>query len=105
MAMVTHIYAAIGRVADARRSLQELEEAGRKTQISPYLFMRAWMALDQRRACDYLEQACEDRDPRLAHAAVSPIYDDLRGHPRFDAVLRRMGLTLEPVDAMTVEQI
>ncbi|HWZ31116.1 MAG TPA: tetratricopeptide repeat protein [Bryobacteraceae bacterium] len=105
IALVTYIYAAIGRVADARRSLQELEEAGRKTQISPYLFMRAWMAMDPRRACDYLEQACEDRDPRLAHAAVSPIYDDLRGHPRFDAVLRRMGLTLEPVDAMTVEQI
>jgi len=57
------------------------------------------MTLDVDRSCEFLEQACEDRDPRLIHAGVSPIYDPLRGSSCFEAVLRRMGLAAEPVPA------
>ena len=96
LAVVTHVYASIGHTEAAFLTLRDLEEAARKNPVAPYLFMRAWMALDPDKACDYLAQALEDRDPRLVHAAVSPIYDCLRGHPRFESVLRTMGLSLVP---------
>ncbi len=97
LALQSHVFAFLGRMAEARAALAELEEVSRTTRTAPYLFMRAWMLLDPERACDYLEQACEERDPRLVHAGVSPIYDPLRGRPRFESVLRRMGLALESV--------
>ena len=92
LALEAHVFASVGRTAEARAAVAELETLARTTRIAAYLLMRAWTVLDADRACDYLEQACEERDPRLVHAAVSPIYDPLRGKLRFEAVLRRMDL-------------
>jgi DNA-binding winged helix-turn-helix (wHTH) protein/Tfp pilus assembly protein PilF len=39
-----------------------------------------------------LDLAIERRDPSLVHLAVAPQWDCLRGDPRFDVRLRRMGL-------------
>lgn len=99
LALKISVYAAVGRIAEARRMAAELETMARATRVAPYLLMRAWMMLDPDLACQYLERACEDRDPRLVHAGVSPIYDPLRGSPCFESVLRRMGLAAEPVPA------
>jgi tetratricopeptide (TPR) repeat protein len=92
LALRAHIYSSLGRIDEARAAIVELQEMSRTTRVAPYLFMRAWSVLDPERACDYLEKACEERDPRMVHAAVSPVFDCLRDRPRFDAVLRRMGL-------------
>jgi serine/threonine-protein kinase len=99
LAVAAHIYSATGRDADARRSIAALDRIAAKQRVSAYVFMRAWMAFDAHRACDYLERAFEERDPRLVHAAVSPVFDTLRGQPRFEAVVRRMGLLLEAISA------
>jgi tetratricopeptide (TPR) repeat protein len=98
-AIQASVYAGVGRIAEARRMAQELEEIANGTRISPYLMMRAWMSLDTDRAGAYLESACEDHDPRLIHAGFSPIYDPLRGTPGFESVLRRMGVAAEAVPA------
>jgi serine/threonine-protein kinase len=92
LALEAHVYGSLGRMDEARAALAQLDNMARTNRVAPYLFMRAWSALDADRACEYLEQACEERDPRLVHAAVSPVYDPLRGHPRFESVLRKMGL-------------
>ncbi|HLX44611.1 MAG TPA: tetratricopeptide repeat protein [Bryobacteraceae bacterium] len=101
LALATRIsvYGALGRIAEARRMLTDLEAMAQTTRVAPYLMMRAWMTLDVIRSCEFLEQACEDRDPRLIHAGASPIYDPLRGSSCFESVLRRMGLAAEPVPA------
>ena len=44
------------------------------------------------RAFDWLEKACEERNPLLAYANVMPYYDALRSDPRFAALLKRLGL-------------
>jgi TolB-like protein/Tfp pilus assembly protein PilF len=44
------------------------------------------------RALDWLERAYEARDPNLPSISDSPEVDPLRGHPRFQALLRRMKL-------------
>jgi len=41
-------------------------------------------------AFDCLDQAIADRDPALVHLAVSPVWDSLRGDPRFAHRLRSM---------------
>ena len=49
---------------------------------------------DRDRALDWLDKAYETRDPGLAYIG-RPHWDSLRGDPRFEALLRRVGL---PVD-------
>jgi len=53
---------------------------------------RACLSFDHEHAFAFLEKAMEERDPRLPHMGVSPIWDCLRDDPRFAAMLRRMGL-------------
>ena len=91
------MYTAVGRVEEAGRRVTVLEEMAGSQRVPPYVMMRAWMALDPDRACDYLELAYKERDPRLTHAAVSPVFDSLRASPRFEVVLRAMGLAAEIV--------
>ena len=91
------VYAAVGRTEDARAQVAVLETIASVERVSPYLLMRGWMALDQTRALDYLERAYHQRDPRLTHCTVSPVFDLLRGLPRFEAVIKQMGLAAEPV--------
>ncbi len=95
LAVAAHVYAGAGREAEAKRALSALERIASKQRVPAYVFMRAWMMFDPKHSCDYLEQAFEERDPRLVHVAVSPVFDPLRGQPRFEATIRRMGLALE----------
>jgi TolB-like protein len=44
-------------------------------------------------AFEALDVACLDRDPLLTHMAVDPRFGELRGDPRFAALLVRMGLS------------
>ncbi len=46
------------------------------------------------RAIDWLYKAYESRDPWLAYIGL-PLWDPLRGDPRFQALLRRIGLPLD----------
>ncbi len=43
-------------------------------------------------AFQWLEKAYEERSPLLAYAKIMPNYDKLRADPRFQALLRRLGL-------------
>jgi serine/threonine protein kinase len=44
-------------------------------------------------AMDWLEEACQAHDAFLCYAKVFPPYDPLRKQPRFEEMLRRMGVT------------
>jgi hypothetical protein len=45
------------------------------------------------RAFEHLERAIENHDPALVHLAIAPQWDSLRGDPRFNQCLERMGLS------------
>ena len=47
---------------------------------------------DRDQALFWLEQAVEQKVPWLVYAKVTPVYDNLRSDPRFDAFLKRLGL-------------
>jgi hypothetical protein len=40
----------------------------------------------------WLEQAFAERDPNMPFIGVNPIFDPLRAEPRFQALLKAMGL-------------
>lgn len=55
----------------------------------------AWVHLglhDLDRCLDGLEKAVEERDPQIIHFPVKPLNDSFRAHPRFQALVRQMGL-------------
>jgi len=83
-----------GGYQGALRAAAETLEAESKTRfVTPWqigtLYTRAG---DEERALDYLEKAYEAHDPNMPSLAVDPIFDYMRGDPRFQALLRKLGL-------------
>ncbi len=92
LALLAHAYNVSGSVAEAARLRQALDRYSLTCCASSYLLARAHLGFDNSRVFDLLEKALEERDPRLPHLNVSPIWDCLRDDPRFAALARRMGL-------------
>lgn len=80
-----------GPEADAL--LAGLEERAREAYVSPALLAQVHLGMsDRARALDRLEAAAEKRTADVVWLKVHPIYDRVRGHPRFRALLERLGL-------------
>jgi eukaryotic-like serine/threonine-protein kinase len=47
---------------------------------------------DRARALDLFEKAYADRDPNVPYLSCMPLFDSLRAEPRYQALLRQMGL-------------
>jgi serine/threonine-protein kinase len=41
---------------------------------------------------EWLERAGEERSPQLVFLSVEPVFDGLRGDPRFAALRKKLGL-------------
>jgi TolB-like protein/Tfp pilus assembly protein PilF len=92
LALLAHAYNVSGARAEGDRLRQALDRCCNTSCVSSYLLARAYLAFDHDRAFQFLEKACEEHDPRLAHINVSPIFDCLRPDPRFAALVKRIGL-------------
>jgi len=58
----------------------------------------AWLG-ETEGALTELEASCELRNPNLLYTAVDPAFRGLHAQPRFQAVLRKMGLGGQPTSA------
>ena len=92
LALLAHAYNVCGAKAEADRLRQALDRCCRTCCVSSYLLARAYLGFDNDRAFELLGQAFVERDPRLAHLNVSPIFDCLRPDPRFAALVKRLNL-------------
>lgn len=82
-----------GREVEAREIVDRLEAEAAEGYLSPYERAFAHVGLgDHDRALELLEEATETRDAELIWIAVEPAFDPLRSEPRFQAILREMGL-------------
>lgn len=80
-----------GDDAGARAELEKVSQGGLRTRADNRAY--ALLALgDTDPALALLEQAESERDPGILWLAVDPRTDALRSHPRFVALLERMGL-------------
>src|SRR5688572_29242051 len=84
-------YAAAGRQTEARKVLEQLEQAGAHSYVSPYHCAMIHLHLgDRERALELLLDAYTIKDAWLVWLGVEPQWDPLRGEPVFDQILRDM---------------
>jgi TolB-like protein/DNA-binding winged helix-turn-helix (wHTH) protein/Tfp pilus assembly protein PilF len=87
------VHARAGKDAEARSLLDELRDSARKRYVPPSWFGIIYMDLgDSARAFESLEKALDARDTYLMQLRVSPLFDTVRGDPRYQDLLRRMNL-------------
>ncbi len=90
-AELARAYALSGRPRQARELLGKLQRLSQQRYVAPTTFAVIFAALGETdRAFEWLERAWAARDFLLVLAGVEPMFDPLRGDPRFDALLARM---------------
>jgi len=84
-----------GHEAEARKVLNELLKLGETRYVSPAALVNVYIGLgDKDQAFVWLEKAYQERSNYLAFLKVFPIVDPLRSDPRFNDLIRRVGLPL-----------
>ena len=88
-------YARAGRTNDAQKvlvRLLDLQQQGvNATTVLDIAYVQHGLG-NEAQALDWLERAAEERVWRVNELNQWPIWDDLRPHPRAQAILRRMNL-------------
>jgi len=89
--MLGYAYGLAGRKVEARKVLAYLTEKSKKVFVAPAMIAVVHEGLGEYdRAMDLLEQAYEEHDTWLELLKVSFQFDQLRGNPRFESLLRKM---------------
>jgi len=91
--MQAYVHGRSGQQMQARQALDKLEQLNRRQPIDPAPILLAQLGMGHKEAAfAWLERAYAQRSTALPSLKVNPIYDPLRDDPRFDLVLRRIGL-------------
>ena len=81
-----------GKQAEASSLLEELLKRSTEHYVSPGNIALIYNGLGQREeTLAWLERGYERRDPKMVFLKVEPKWNNLRGDPRFQDLLRRVG--------------
>jgi TolB-like protein/DNA-binding winged helix-turn-helix (wHTH) protein len=87
------VYGRSGRADEAHRALAKLEQAPASLPGLPAILLVAYSGTGQKeRVLDVLEKAYSEHSNAVMQIKVDPIYDPIRANPRFQDLLRRIGL-------------
>lgn len=90
---LAYIYAVSGRSPEAQRILGRLLRISKQAPVAPGLVALIYVGLGNREeAFSWLERAYQQRSPMMAWLKVDPRFDSLRSDPRFQDLMRRVGL-------------
>jgi TolB-like protein/DNA-binding winged helix-turn-helix (wHTH) protein/Tfp pilus assembly protein PilF len=93
VAALGRAYAVSGQAEEAKKILDELKKISKRRYVSSYEIAVIYAGLgDKDKALEWLERAYEERASFLIFLKVDPRLDSLRPDPRFQDLLRRMGL-------------
>jgi TolB-like protein/DNA-binding winged helix-turn-helix (wHTH) protein len=93
LANVGHAYAKSGNRREALRILAQLSQLSKTRYVSPYSFALVYLGLaDREKAFEWLQRAVAERSQTVTTMKVDQVYDHLRDDPRFDSLLRQIGL-------------
>jgi tetratricopeptide (TPR) repeat protein len=88
-----YAYGRAGQRLEAQQVLDDLQQLSRTRYVSPMLGALIAVGLgEHERAFAWLEQAYADRAQMLSELKAEPVFDPLRGDPRFADLMRRVGL-------------
>ncbi len=86
-------YARAGRRSDALRILAELKRRKQHGYVAAASFVIVYLGLgENEQAFAWIEEAYKERSNMLQFVRVHPLFDPLRGDPRFADLLHRIGL-------------
>jgi serine/threonine-protein kinase len=90
-AMLGQAYARQGKTDEAKKVLARLREQAKSQYVSPYAFAVVLTALgDKAHAIDELEHNYDDTGFYISLIKVDPLFDPLRGDPRFEALVQKV---------------
>ncbi len=92
---LAHAYLAVGRKTEAEKILRDLQRKSKGTSTSPYTMATIYAGLGENdKAFEFLEKAYSQKSLGLPSSLCSDLLlDSLRPDPRFQTILRRLGLT------------
>ena len=90
---LAHAYSAVGRKAEAEKNLRDLERKLKGTADSSFTMARIYASLGENdRAFEFLEKAYSKKSLDMRSLNSDVVLDSLHSDPRFQDLLRRMGL-------------
>ena len=106
LALLGQAHARAGQREDAKKILARLTEEAKSRYVSAYSFALMYLALDDKeRAIDELERAYRERaGGDVYRVKVDPMLDDLRGSPRFEALVQTV-FASKNTEAESAEQL
>ena len=92
LGMLGQAYARNGQKDEAQKVLLQLNEEAKSRYVTPYATALVYLGLGEKeRALDELERAYQRGDTNYLYVIrIDPMLDDLRGHPRFDALVQKI---------------
>ena len=94
VAALGHGYALAGNRSEAEKILQSLSDREKKSYVSPFDLALIYTALGEKdEAFALLDKAVAEHSTFLVYTKWEPRLDPLRSDPRFQELLRRIGLT------------
>jgi tetratricopeptide (TPR) repeat protein len=86
-------YARAGRVYSARKIISQLEKDVQKNGVGRYEIALVYAGLGEKNlAFSWLEESYKTHSEGLTNLKIDPCLDPLRSDPRFDDLVRRVGL-------------
>ena len=93
MAGLGHVYAVSGKKVEAHAVLNQLKQLSSQEYVSAYSIALVYAGLGEKeQAFAWLERAYEERAFQMHDLKVEPRWDNIRSDPRFEDLLRRVGL-------------
>jgi len=92
-AALAQTFATAGAAQEAIQILDDLQKLAKERYVVPHFFAGIYAGLgDHDRALEYLEKSYAEHCHWLIYLHIDPSLDDLRNDPRFQDLLRRVGL-------------
>jgi serine/threonine-protein kinase len=92
-AYLAYMQALTGGRAAAEKVVKGMEEQYARNYVSPHHIAIVYVGLGEKdQAFEWLERAFEHREEILVFLNVDPTWDSLRADPRFENLMRRIGL-------------
>ncbi len=92
-AALAQTFATAGKKKKAVQILDTLTKRAEQTYVAPYFFAGIHVGLgEDEHALEYLEKCYEERSHWLIYLPIDPSMDKLRDQPRFQEVLRGVGI-------------